>query len=166
MASHAFVDFPFYIPVCLLLFGLGLGVVDRIAARSGQAVPSDSEGLAGPTTQAGKALVAAIGTLAAWLLLAPAAAEIAASRASRLWAAGDAQRAAYWFETARRIEPRDWRYHWYAGQFWLGDAVQNRNAHAARFADRAFAEGMDANPREARNVLGRLATHRVPARAA
>ena len=35
MAVHAAVDFPFYVPVCLLLFGIVLGTADRMLAPEG-----------------------------------------------------------------------------------------------------------------------------------
>jgi hypothetical protein len=61
---------------------------------------------------------------------------------------------------ARRIEPRDWRYHWYAGQFWFATARSNRNATAAQQADESFASGFAANPREVANLTGRIITQR------
>jgi hypothetical protein len=89
----------------------------------------------------------------------PVAAEASAAYAHRQWSAAQGQSAAYWFEIARRLAPRDWRYHWYAGQFWFTQAAEGRRPEAARLADQAFADGDAANPREARNLLGRIATH-------
>jgi hypothetical protein len=86
-------------------------------------------------------------------------AEAAAAYAQRQWRGAHSVSAAYWFEVARRIEPRDWRYCWYAGQFWHAQALQSGKPEAARLADQAFADGFAANPREARNLLGRIATH-------
>jgi hypothetical protein len=106
-----------------------------------------------------RAVAAGIGTLVVWLLALPVAAEASAAYAKRQWSAAQSQSAAYWFEIARRLEPRDWRYHWYAGQFWFTQAAQSHKPEAARLADRAFADGDAANPREARNLLGRIATH-------
>jgi hypothetical protein len=91
----------------------------------------------------------------------PAAAEGAAGYAHRQWRSAHGESAAYWYEVARALEPRDWRYHWYAGQFWLAQAVQNRKPEAAQQADQAFAAGFAANPREVRNLLGRITTHRA-----
>jgi len=104
--------------------------------------------------------VAALATLATWVLGTPVAAQAAASYAHRQWQAAHGESAAYWFEVARRIEPRDWRYHWYAGQFWFAQAAANTSAVAAAQADAAFADGFAANSREVRSLLSRIATHR------
>lgn len=159
MAAHALVDFPFYIPVCLLIYGAALGVVDSILSV---ATP---DGYAQRTANVAEryvhrpAILVAI-ALCIWAVLTPVAAEIAAGYAQRQLHAAQSVRAAYWFEVARRIEPRDWRYCWYAGQFWFAQAMQSGKPEAARLADQSFADGFAANPREARNLLGRIATHR------
>ena len=149
MAVHALGDFPFYVPLCLLLFGLALGVADRLLA--GQTLQR--------RWQAPRARLAAIGmtALLAYLLVLPPAAETAAAFGDRHWRSGDGVRAAYGFELARRLQPRDWRYHWFAGQFWLAQAKQG-NAAAAQLADRAFAAAMQANRAEPQPIFGRLAT--------
>jgi hypothetical protein len=90
----------------------------------------------------------------------PVAAEAAAAYAHHQWRSGQGESTAYWFEVARRLDPRDWRYHWYAGQFWFTQAAQFRKPEAARLADQAFLDGYTENPREVRNLLGRIATHR------
>lgn len=153
MAVHALADFPFYIPLCLLLFGLIAGVLDRLHAP---------EGALGRRWQTPGARLAAIviTALFAVVLAPPVAAEAAAWNANRNWRAAKAESAAYWFEVARRIEPRDWRYHWYAGQFWLAQAAVAGKPAAARLAEEAFAAGAAANPRDVHNLLGRIATHR------
>jgi hypothetical protein len=159
MAAHAFMDFPFYIPVCVLIYGAALGVLDSILSR---ATPG---GYAQRTSNVTKryvprpAIVVAT-ALCIWVLLTPVAAEVAAAYAHQQLRAAQSVRAAYWFEVARRIEPRDWRYCWYAGQFWFAQALQSGKPEAARLADQSFADGFAANPREARNLLGRIATHR------
>lgn len=144
MACHALVDFPFYVPVCLLMYGGAVGVLDSLQG-SGARTPG--------------ALVAAGTALGLWVLLTPLVAHTAAHYAERQWRLARGESAAYWFEVARRIEPRDWRYHWYAGQFWHMQAGANRNPEAARLADAAFEAGFAANPREVRNLLGRISTH-------
>lgn len=142
MAVHAAMDFPFYVPVCLLMYGFGLGVLASIIAP-GRALESGAV--------AGRAAVAAAATLGAWLLAMPVAAELAAGNAQRAWARGEGVRAAYWFEMARVLEPRDWRYHWYAGQYWTSQALTGGRPEAARRALDAFSRGSAANPREPRS---------------
>ena len=153
MATHAAVDFPFYVPLPLLLFGLVLGASERMLAPAQAIAPrwrTPPARIAGMLIGAGLAV----------LLLPPVAAEAAAAYGNRKWQASDGQAAAYWFEVARRFQPRDWRYHWYVGQFWLAQTASNRDPVAARLADEAFAAGFAANPREPRNLLGRIATQR------
>jgi O-antigen ligase len=135
-AVHALVDFPFYVPICLLLFGAALGVVDSSLPRNELRIHKIS-----------KTIVAA---LCIWVLATPVVAETAARYAQRQWRAQENESAAYWFEFARRVTPRDWRYHWYAGQFWQAVAAGNNNRRAAQLAQNAFADGRAANPRELR----------------
>jgi O-antigen ligase len=149
MALHALVDFPFYIPVCVVLYGVSIGIIDS-AAPSGFVS-------AHPLMKVG---IAALVTLGAVLLIKPVGAEAAAAYAQRQWRTAQGPSAAYWFEVARRIEPRDWRYHWYAGQFWYAQASRGGKPEAAALADAAYAAGYAANPREVRNLLGRILTQR------
>ena len=159
MAVHAFVDFPFYIPVCLLIYGAILGLLDSLLSRVTGGEPSRRAQHAAVASLR-RAAIAAAAVLGAWVLAMPVAAEAAAGYAQRQWRSAQSESAAYWFEVARRLEPRDWRYHWYAGQFWLAQAAQSEKPAAARLADEAFSDGDAANPREVRNLLGRIATHR------
>lgn len=153
MATLAMVDFPFYVPICLLLFGMAVGELDRRLGSAG--------GFGFSATPVVRRLATiALAATGAVLLGPPLIADLAASHAHRAWREAQGQSAAYWFEVARRFEPRDWRYHWYAGQFWYAQAAQNGNPAAARLADEAFAAGMRANPVEVQNHLGRVATHR------
>lgn len=150
MAVHALGDFPFYVPLCLLLFGALLGEVDRVLA---------SEARTRTVLSAPRVRLGAIGgaTLLALLLLPPAMAEAAAAYGEQRWRSGDGRSAAFGFELARRLQPRDWRYPWYAGQFWYAQALQSGRADAAERADQAFAAGVAANPRDPRPLFGRLA---------
>lgn len=159
MAVHAFVDFPFYIPVCLLIYGAILGLLDSLSLRTTRREPSRRAQYPAFVSLR-RAAIAAAATLGAWVLAMPVAAESAAGYAHRQWRSAQGEGAAYWFEVARRLDPRDWRYHWYAGQFWYLQAAQSRKPAAADLADQAFAAGDAANPREVRNLLGRIATHR------
>lgn len=149
MAIHALGDFPFYVPVCLLLFGGLLGEVDTRLAGEQRGMP--------PRKAVSRMAVLAGMAVAAVLTLAPALAELAVAHGERSWRSGDARTAAWGFELARRLQPRDWRYHWYAGQFWYGQA-QSGNAAAAPLADQAFAAAMRADPAEPRPLLARVAT--------
>jgi hypothetical protein len=155
MALHALVDFPFFVPLCVLLYGAALGILDGTLQR---ALPAAARVAARPAWQRG--LTAASVTLAVWILAVPAGAEAAAAYAEKQWrTAAEAERAAFWFEAARRIDPRDWRYHWYAAQFWTGQAAAHSDPAAARLADAAFAAASAANSRDARPLYGRIRLH-------
>ena len=150
MAVHGLGDFPFYVPICLLLFGALLGEIDTRLAGAGQLS-------ARPRTRLARLAGLAGAMPALVLVLAPPSAELAAKHGDRAWRAGDLQAAGYGFELARRLQPADWRYHWYAGQFWYSQA-QSGNAAAAPLADKAFAAAVRANPAQPRPLLARVAT--------
>lgn len=150
MAIHAFGDYPFYVPICLFVFGLLLGEVDSRVAPEG----AKSIAWRGP---AGRLSAFAVCLLLAVLYGRPPLAELAAWYGDHNWREGKSERAAYGFELARRLQPRDWRYHWYAGQFW-SDLAATGNRRAARFADRAFAAATAADPRQPQPLLARLGT--------
>lgn len=154
MAIHALVDFPFYVAVCLLLYGACAGLIASSAVAIGMPRIDTPRYVA--LMRAAKAGFAII---AAWLLIAPLAAEAAANHAKREFEQGRSDKAAYWFETARRLDGRDWRYHWYAGQFWYAQAQANRNAAAARLADAAFAAAFAADRHEVQPLVWRISTH-------
>jgi O-antigen ligase len=155
MSVHALVDFPFYVPACMVLYGAWLGALDqRLYPATALSAPL------APAPAWRRAVRTGAWALATVLLLRPVAAETAAEYGLRMSAAGASRSAAFWLETARRIEPRDWRYHWYAGQFWAGQAAAAGKPDAARLAAEAFADGFEENPLEVRNLLGMISMHR------
>lgn len=158
MAVHALADFPFYIPLCALVLGALLGLDEALVVRS-TTVKSWTVPASLTNAPAYKGIRAGVAVIIFWLLSVPVVAEVAASHAFSEWRQAHSENAAFWFEVARRLEPRDWRYHWYAGQFWLAQAEQSQRRDAAQFADSAFAKGYAANPREGRALFGRLVTN-------
>jgi len=156
MSVHALVDYPFYVPACLVLFGALLGALDRLLAAAGAGrVPVLA------LSALPRAARIALLLLAVFGLAQPVAAEGAAYWGRRQLGEGRTLAAAYWLQVASRLQPRDWRYHWYLGQFWQGQAFAGGGADAARFALREFNAGLRANPLEVRNLLGRIATYRL-----
>jgi len=156
MSVHALVDYPFYIPACLVLFGALLGALDRLLASAGvAALPA----LALPALP--RAARMALLLVAAFAVARPVAAEGAAYWGRRQLGEGRALAAAYWLQVASRLQPRDWRYHWYLGQFWQGQAFAGAGPGAVHFALREFDAGLRVNPLEVRNLLGRIATYRL-----
>jgi hypothetical protein len=110
-----------------------------------------------PWYRPARAAALAIGAV---ILLRPVLAEAAAAWGLRKSTAGEGQSAAFWLGAAQRLDPAEWRYHWYAGQFWDAQAAQSGKREAARLAAEAYATGFDANPLEVRNLLGKIAVHR------
>jgi len=155
MACHALVDFPFYIPICLMLYGALLGMLDRRLEEAREAAVWTAS--PAPWYRAARISLA---VLAVVIFMRPVVAEAAADWGLRRSAAGHTQSAAFWLEAARRLDRADWRYHWYAGQFWDGQAVDSGKRESARLAAEAFAAGFAANPLEVRNLLGRISVHR------
>lgn len=149
VSLHALVDFPLHVPLCVLLFGFGLGVLDRLNS------PTDERAPAG---QAQRLVTLVLASALSVLVARPVIAEAAAAYGMKKWLLGETRAAAYGFEFARRADPRDWRYHLYAGQFWFAQAAQNGQAEQAKLADEAFAAGMAANPLEPSSALGRAFT--------
>jgi hypothetical protein len=155
MSLHALVDFPFYVPVCLLLYGALLGALDRQLIGTPRAdLPARSSSPGSRAVRTGALAIAAA------ILLRPVAAEAAAEWGLRKFSEGDGQRAAFWLGAAQRIDPRDWRYHWYAGQFWDAQTAQSGKATAAQLAANAYAAGFEANPLEINNLLGMISVHK------
>ncbi|MGH9816221.1 MAG: O-antigen ligase family protein, partial [Candidatus Acidiferrales bacterium] len=155
MSVHALVDFPFYVPICLLLYGAWLGALDlRLQPMVRDPI---RRWRSSPLLRVARAGALALVAIA---LLRPVAAEAAAQWGLRKSAAGDGQIAAFWLGTAQRIEPKDWRYHWYAGQFWDAQAADAGRPEAAQLAAEAYAAGFAANPLEVRNLLGKISVHR------
>jgi len=155
MGIHALVDFPFYIPVCLVLYGALLGSLDR---RLGQGEPRAAQPL--HAAMWFRAARTGCVVLAGVILLRPVVAEATAEWGLSRSARGHSQSAAFWLEAARRVEPADWRYHWYAGRFWDGQASVSGRREAARLAARAYATGFEVNRLEVTNLLGKISVHR------
>ena len=159
IAFQACVDFPLYIPACLASLGFLLGALAARTAALGVGVlrrPPGSESLWG-TAESARRIGLATGIV---LLLVPLAAEWSLAYAQARWRQGFGQEAAYGFELARRLQPSDWRYAWYAGKFWTAQAVSERSSKAAGLADTAFAGGFAANHLEVKNLVGRIELQR------
>ena len=159
MAFQAGVDFPLYIPACLAGFGFLLGALAARSAVHGIGVVGIRSRIAalGRFAASARRIGMATGIV---LLLVPLAAEWSLAYGQARWWRGFGQEAAYGFELARRLQPCDWRYAWYAGKFWTAQAAAQGNPKAATLADTAFARGFAANRLEVSNLLGRIELQR------
>ena len=156
---QAGVDFPLYIPACLAALGFLLGALAARSAAAGIGVLGlrAGSGALWRIVASARRVGLATGIV---LLLVPLAAEWSMTYGQSRWRQGFGQEAAYGFELARRLQPRDWRYEWYAGKFWTAQAASERNPKAATLADSAFARGFAANRLEVKNLLGRIELQR------
>jgi hypothetical protein len=157
--AHSAIDFPLYVPLCLMLVGAFLGTLSAESRGWGlpagmQAVLSGAFSRVSPLIR-GTVVVAAI----AWLSQ-PMIAEIATLRSVRLLQQGEARDAIYWESVARRLEPRHAVHYWAEAMIWREQLNVTRNPLFAAEADARFAEGIRANPYEVANIQGRAALHR------
>lgn len=159
IAFQACVDFPLYIPACLAGFGFLLGALAARSAAVGIGVLGMRPGTGAISRIAVSARRIGLAT-GIVLLLVPLAAEWSLAYGQARWRQGFGQEAAYGIELARRLQPGDWRYAWYAGKFWTAQAASERNPKAAALADTAFAYGFAANRLEVKNLLGRIELQR------
>lgn len=152
MVVHAIGDFPFHTPICILLFGLLLGHIDRLTTPPGSLATRWHSPVARVTL-----IVLSAGLMT--LLARPVLAAAAVAYGMYQWRSEDGRAAAYGLELARRMDPRDWRFHLYAGQFWFAQAAQTGEPEAAQRAEAAFVAGIAANPFETSTRFGRIATN-------
>jgi O-antigen ligase len=152
MAVHAIVDFPFHVPVALLLFGLLVGRLDRLCALPGELAPRWR-------SPVGRIAMIIFGAGLMTILARPVVSAAASTYGTYHWRAGGGPDAAFGLELARRFDSRDWRFHFQAGQFWFAQAAQTGQPDAAQRAEAAFAAAVDANPLEPSARLAQVATH-------
>ena len=152
MATHALVDFPFYVPGTLAGYGLLLGVADdwlHPQAQVAAQVSRRSSGL-------GRVLRLALFALGAYAFAVPAAAETCSLLARDRVRHGNIAAAVYWLQVARNFDPRDWRRHWQLAELLAQQAALLRDPKLAQLAADAYETGMRADPGDVHNLLGWL----------
>ena len=157
MATHALVDFPFYVPGTLAGYGLLLGVADdwlHPAVQVAAQVPRRSSGF-------GRLLRLALLALGAYALAVPAAAETCSLLARDRVRHGNISAAVYWLQVARNFDPRDWRRHWQLAELLAQQAALLRDPKLAQLAADAYETGMRADPGDVHNLLGWLTLQRT-----
>lgn len=152
LAAHALVDFPLYIPACVLLLGGLIGSIARCA---------DDEAQAAPTRSPVRFLVRVLAVTGVVCLVSPPAiAQLADQAAERAIRSGDMRSGLYWYTVARNFQPQDWRYRWVLGRLWTDQAMFARSREFAAFAEEEFRAGMRTNPLEPSNLLGLIQLNR------
>ncbi|MDA8107008.1 MAG: O-antigen ligase family protein [Betaproteobacteria bacterium] len=155
MATHALVDFPFYVPGTLAAYGLLLGIADEWLHP---APVSDAPRSPGALA---RVLRTALAALAAYALAIPAAAEGCAVFARERVQRGDVADAVYWLQVGRNFDPRDWRRHWQLAALLAQQASLLRDPRLAQLAAQAYEAGMRADPGDVHNLLGWLTLERT-----
>jgi len=161
MLVHALVDFPFYIPVLLAVFGAYLGIINQCVIDMG-AAHSLSPKMQGPSfsgLRPGFISNALVTILMAWLGL-PALAEVAAAYGLDRLQHGDAQRGLYWHGVARTLQPRDANYYWREGIIWRDQGVTRTRPELLEKSAAVFSQGLAVNGFEVNNLLEKIALYR------
>lgn len=161
MLAHALVDYPFYIPVLMAVFGAYLGIINQqlidMGATHWQLPKMSAQHILGLRSGfIGNALM--IG-LMAWLGL-PALALGAANYSSYRLLIGDAQHALFWSGVARTLQPRNASYYWKEGIIWRDQGVAQNRPELLEKSNVIFSKGLEANPFEVNNLLEKTALHR------
>lgn len=161
MLAHALVDYPFYIPVLMAVFGAYLGIINQqlidMGATHWQLPKISAQHFLGLRSSfIGNAL--AIG-LVAWLGL-PALALGAANYGSYRLLIGDAEHALFWSSVARTLQPRNASYYWKEGIIWRDQGVAQNRPELLDKSNAVFSQGFEVNPLEVNNLLEKIALHR------
>jgi O-antigen ligase len=159
--AHALVDYPFYIPVLVAVFGAYLGIINRCIIDMGGAhwqLPVMSKQLILGLRPGfiGNALV--IG-LMAWLGL-PALAAVSADYGLERLQQGDAQNGLYWHSVARVLQPREANYYWREGIIWRDQGITRQKPDLLEKSIAIFNKGIEVNAFEVNNLLEKIALHR------
>ncbi|MCK9396328.1 MAG: O-antigen ligase family protein [Methylobacter sp.] len=161
MLVHALVDYPFYIPVLLAVFGAYLGIINQqlidMGATHWQLPKISAQHFLGlRTCFIGNVLVI---TLMVWLGL-PAFASASADFGLYRLLHGDAQNGLYWHGVARVLQPREAGYYWREGVILRDLGVTQARPELLEKSNAVFSQGLEANPFEVNNLLEKIALHR------
>jgi len=161
MLAHALVDYPFYIPVLLAVFGAYLGIINQCVVDMGAThwqLPKMSAQHFSSLRPGfiGNALV--IG-LMVWLGL-PAFASVSADYGLYRLLHTDAQRGLYWHGVARVLQPREAGYYWREGVIWRDLGVAQTRIDLLEKSNAVFSKGLEVNAFEVNNLLKKIALHR------
>lgn len=161
MLVHALVDYPFYIPVLLAIFGAYLGIINQQLIDMGMAhrLLPKIQGHVFLGLRPGFIRNTLVICLMAWLGL-PALAEVSAAYGLARLLHGDAQRGLYWHSLARTLQPRDADYYWREGIIWRDQGVTQLNPELLEKSLAIFNQGLAVNPFEVKILLEKIALYR------
>lgn len=161
MLAHALVDYPFYIPVLVAVFGAYLGIINRCIIDMGGAhrqLPAVSKPSFIGLRPGFVGNVLVIG-LMAWLGL-PALAAVSADYGLERLQEGDAPNGLYWHSVARVLQPREANYYWREGVIWRDQGITRQKPDLLEKSMDVFNEGLEVNAFEVNNLLEKVALYR------
>ncbi|MGZ8174111.1 MULTISPECIES: O-antigen ligase family protein [Methylobacter] len=161
MMAHALVDYPFYVPVFMAVFGAYLGIInqqliDMGAGCLGLPKMPEQHFLGLRPRFIGNILAVSLMT---WLGLSAFAA-IAADYSLYRLLHGDAERGLFWSGVARTLQPRDANYYLREGIIWRELGVTQMRPGLVEKSNAVFSKGLEVNPFEVNNLLEKIALHR------
>jgi O-antigen ligase len=161
MLVHALVDYPFYIPVLLAIFGAYLGIINQqlidMGATQWQLPKMMVQHVLGLRFRfIGNSLLI---VLLAWLGL-PAFASVLADVGLNRLLHGDSQNGLYWHQSARILQSREAGYYWREGVIWRNLGIIQSRSDLLEKSNAVFSRGLEVNPFEVSNLLEKIALHR------
>lgn len=161
MLAHALVDYPFYIPVLMAIFGAYLGIVNHQLIEMGatywQLPKMSVQTLSGLRSSFINNMLV-IGLLI-WLGL-PVFASVFADYGLYRLQHVDAQRGLYWHGVARLLQPRAANYYVREAIIWRSLGLAQTRPDLLEKSNAVFSKGVEVNPFEVNNLLEKIALHR------
>jgi O-antigen ligase len=154
---HALVDFVFYVPFLLLIYGCSFGMLNQIINKYSNHVYEVNLSSKFINFNLFKSLV---GLIVISFLSQPAIGQFTYSQAVKKSNLLIYEEAIPFFELARRFAPYEPDYYWYEGAILMNSVKLVQHAQSARRADKLFSKGMSASPYGANNRLARAELHR------
>ncbi len=156
---QALVDFLFYTPFLLMMYGAYLGYLNQLFNKYPAGALSYK--LVLPDIRIGPVVVKClIGLMVVCYLSQPAIAQLAFDQANRYKKRLDIEQALAMYELARRFAPYEPSYCLVEADIWYHAAKVTREPESAQRADRLFEQGVTANPYRVANLFWRAILHR------
>ncbi|MGZ5052773.1 MAG: O-antigen ligase family protein [Methylobacter sp.] len=161
MLVHAMVDFPFYVPVLIGIFGAYLGVIDRqLIEISGEYLSLQRLFQLKLIGLRPKFISSCLFIGLTVLLGLPAFAAAFSDYSFKRLEDGNIQSTLYWNGVARELQPRVAIYYWLEGIIWQDQGVLQQRVDLLEKSNAVFSRGLEVNPFEVNNLLEKIALHR------
>jgi O-antigen ligase len=156
---QALVDFLFYTPFLLMIYGCYLGYINQLLNKYHQSFLHYN--LVLPRIMLRPIVVKSlVGLVVVCYLSQPAIAQLAFDQANRYKTRLDIESALTAYELARRFAPYESSYYLVEADIWYHAAKATGKSEPAQRADRLFEKGVAANPYRVANLFWRAILHR------